>query len=415
MEYFDLMNLHLTEDDIAVKKAAHKFAEEIMRPVAKELDSLSAVEVVAPESPLWDFLKKAYQLGYHCYLLPAAVGGPGLTPLQQHLVAEELARGSFGLTTLLGVAVFPFSLAATSAMVTGDMELVDRFVRPFCECQDASLRGCWASTEPDHGTDIVECSPDLFWSVKARLDGDEWVINGQKAAWVSGGTIANYALLFCGIDQSKGMEGGGVFFCPLDLPGISKGKALEKVGQRDLNQGEIFFDNVRLPKKYLLFGPDMFKMAFDATLATANSFMGVMATGLARASFEEALNYAKVRVQGGKPIIEHQSVRQRLFELFSKVETSRAISRNVWLYNCDPRNQQPLVEYASVAKVMCTQTCFDVSHAAIQLLGGNGLTKEYLTEKLFRDARATLIEDGCNEALSWAGGKILAETYPRGR
>jgi len=415
MDYFDLMNFHLTEDDIAIKKAAHKFAREIMRPVAKQLDTMSAEEVVAPGSPLWGFLKQAYEQGYHCYAFPAEVGGPGLTPLQQHLVAEELGWGSFGLTVLLGVAYFPFFLAASSAMITGDMELVDKFVRPYCECKDGSIRGCWAITEPDHGSDVVNADPNVFWSVQARPDGDEWVINGQKSAWVSGGTIANYAALFCGVDPSMGMAGGGVFFCPLDLPGVSKGRPLEKVGQRDLNQGEIYFDNVRIPKKYLLFGPEMFLAAFENTLSGANAFMGVMATGLARAAFEEALTYAKVRVQGGRPIIEHQSVRQRLFEMFAKVETSRAISRNVSLYNGDPRVQAPLLDYASVAKVVCTQNCFDVAHAAVQILGGNGLTREYLTEKLFRDARATLIEDGNNEVLCWNGGKMVAETYPRAR
>jgi len=105
MEYSDLMNFHLSDDDIAVRKAAHKFAKEVMRPVAKELDTMSAEEVVAPGSPLWDFLKTAYQQGYHCYSLPVEVGGPGLTPLQQHLVAEELAWGSFGLTVYLGVTI----------------------------------------------------------------------------------------------------------------------------------------------------------------------------------------------------------------------------------------------------------------------------------------------------------------------
>ena len=111
MEYLDIQFMNLTEDDIALKKAAHKFAEEVMRPVAKELDTMSAADVVADGSPLWLFLKKAYELGYHKTLLPEYYGGLGLSPLQIHIVFEELAWGSFGLSIQLGVIAFPFYVA----------------------------------------------------------------------------------------------------------------------------------------------------------------------------------------------------------------------------------------------------------------------------------------------------------------
>lgn len=109
MDYLDL-DLNLTEDDMAVRKAAHKFAEEIMRPVAKKLDGMSAEAVIAKGSPLWDFIKAAFIQGYHCFIIPADVGGTGLTPLQSHIVTEELGWGSFGLTILLGVISMPFAL-----------------------------------------------------------------------------------------------------------------------------------------------------------------------------------------------------------------------------------------------------------------------------------------------------------------
>lgn len=301
------------------------------------------------------------------------------------------------------------------------MALIDQFVKPFCQCKDGSMRGCWAITEVEHGSDLIGCeekifaSPDIRWNVKAIQEGDEWIINGQKAAWVSGGTIANYALLFAEIDPSKGMSGGGVFFCPLDIPGVTKGKPLEKMGQRDLNQGEIFFDNARIPKDYLLFGPDMLMFLHGAILSNANAVMGNTATGLARAAFEEALNYAKVLVQGGCPIIEHNSVMQRLAQMFAKVETCRALSRAVRIYNTAPPNGMPALEYSIASKITCTQFAYEVADEAIQIFGGNGVCREYLPEKLFRDARASLIEDGNNEILAMVAGRVLAENYPRPR
>ncbi|MDY6933328.1 MAG: acyl-CoA dehydrogenase family protein [Spirochaetota bacterium] len=413
MNYFDI-NVDLDDDDIALRDAAHTFAAEIMRPIARELDTMSAEDVIADGSPLWDFIRKSYELGYHKVLLPDLYGGLGLTPLQSHLVLEELSWGSVGLSVVIGVCSFP----AFVAIMSGDDELIDEFAKPFSECTDGSIRGCWAITEPDHGSDTLIGHGESFWhdpnvrgNVQARLVGDEWVINGQKSAWVSCGTIATHSVLFCQIDPSLGMAGGGVCICPLDIKGVSKGKPLEKMGQRDLNQGEIYFDDVKIPKRYMICEPDFYPEMLEMILGTANAGMSIMATGCARAAFEEALVYSKERVQGGKPIIEHQSVRKRIFDMFAKVETCRALSRAVMNFTLN--TSPPLVEYSIAAKTMTTQLCFEVTNEAVQMLGGNGLTREYHTEKLFRDARSALIEDGNNEVLAMGGGKVIAETYPR--
>lgn len=414
MDYFDI-NLDLKDDDLALREAAHKFAKEVMRPVAKELDQMTHEEVVTEGSPLWDFLKKAYELGYHNVLMPDHVGGMGLSPLQIHIVYEELGWGSFGLSVLLAVACFP----AFAAVLSGDEELIEKFAVPFCECKDGSIRGCWAITEPDHGSDQLALgeacfsSPDLRCSTQAKLDGDHYVISGQKSAWVSGGTISTVALLHPQIDRSKGIAGSGVCIVPLDLPGVTKGKPLDKIGQRDLNQGEIYFDEVRIPKNYMIAEPDFYAEIFETILSFPNIYMSVWSTGLARAAFEEAFTYCRERVQGGRPLMEHYNIKQRIFRMFSRVETCRAVSRAV--ANLNLNVSPPITEYSLVAKTTATQMCFENAHDAIQLLGANGLTKEYLTEKLFRDARATLIEDGNNEALDRHGGHVLFESYPRNR
>jgi alkylation response protein AidB-like acyl-CoA dehydrogenase len=235
------------------------------------------------------------------------------------------------------------------------------------------------------------------------------VINGQKAAWVSNGTIATHACTFLSVDPGEGVAGGGVAIIPLDLPGISRGKPLNKLGQRGLNQGEIFFDNVRLPKHYMVVQPPAYPFIIDGILATANAGMAAVFTGVARAAFEEALTYCRERVQGGKPICEHQLVQKQLFDMFIKVESARALSRAAMTYNAT--TIPPATQYSIAAKVYCTQAAFEVSSDAIQLHGGYGLAKEFLVEKLFRDARASMIEDGTNEVLTLAGARKLIDSY----
>jgi len=198
---------------------------------------------------------------------------------------------------------------------------------------------------------------------------------------------------------------------PLDLPGVKKGAPLNKMGQRDLNQGEIFFDNVRVPSKYLIAGPEAYEAMLEIVLSTTTAMMGVFGTGVARAAFDEALAYAKTRVQGGKYLIEYPNVQAKLFEMLRQVETSRAITRAAFAYN--QNTTTPAEEYSNIAKIHGTEAALNVAHEAIQLFGGNGLTKEYLVEKLFRDARAMLIEDGSNDTLAIAGGHKIIETYPR--
>ena len=414
MEYFDI-NLDLTDEDLALKEAAHKFAREVIRPVAKELDAMTSEEAIAENSPLWSFLRKAYELGYHKMLLPEQVGGMGLSPLQVSMVMEELAWGSFGLALQISVCSF----TAMGPVLIGDEELIKAFTIPFCECTDGSIRGCWGATEPDHGSDLIGMGEPIFYdpSVRcnctAKRDGDDWIINGQKSAWVSGGTISTHCMLHLQTDPSKGLAGWGVAIVPMDLPGVSKGKPLDKIGQRDLNQGEIYFADVRIPGKYMVVGPELYEPVMEGILTDANAWMASWATGLARAAFDEAFSYCKERVQGGRPLMEHYSIKQRIFRMFSRVETCRALARAV--ANLNFRIAPAFPEYSMAAKTVTTQLCLENASDAIQLLGGNGLSKEYLPEKLFRDARATLIEDGNNEILARHGGHTLFHAYPRSR
>jgi alkylation response protein AidB-like acyl-CoA dehydrogenase len=412
MNYLDL-DLDLTEEDIELKKATHRFAKEVMRPIAKQLDEMTPEEVIAKDSPFWDFMRQAYALGYHTILIPEPYGGMDLTPKQQAIIFEELAWGSMGLTVALGVASFP----AFGASLVAEDELIEKFIVPFCECKDASIIGCWGITEPDHGSDTLLphypsfSDPNIPAQCRARQDGDDWLISGQKSAWVSNGTISTHCALFCQTDPSMGHAGGMICIVPLDLPGVTKGKPLNKLGQRDLNQGEIFFDNVRIPQSYVIAGSEAYEVLLEIVLSTTTVFMGFCSAGVARAAFEEALEYAKNRVQGGKKLIDYPNIQQKLFHMFSKVELTRYYSRMAYMFN--QNTSTPAEEYSLIAKVFGTNSAYEVAHDAIQIFGGNGLTKEYLIEKLFRDARAMLIEDGSNDTLAIGGGHKMIQTYPR--
>ncbi len=406
MSYLDL-NMELTDEQIALKEAAHKFAGEVLRPASLELDKIADPDEVIKSTIFWDTMKKGFELGYHTIFLPDTYGGLGLEPLESHIVLEEMGWGSPDFAIGIGVSSFP---AFFSSMIPEE-RLEKEIILPFCENKDATFIGCWGITEPDHGTDTL-CpgtpefyNPKIKCQVTATLDGDEWVLNGQKAAWVSNGTIATHSLLYVTIDPSMGMSGGGICVVPLDLPGVSKGKALNKLGQRALNQGEIFFDNVRVPREYMLVDQESYESMLDLTVSTANAGMGAIFTGTARAAYEEALRYSKERVQGGKLLFEHEAIKHKLFNMFMKVEAARALSRAAMIYNYN--NTPPATQYSIASKVFCTNTAFEVANDAVQIFGGYGVSKEYAIEKIFRDTRAALIEDGGNDSLMITGAHML--------
>jgi alkylation response protein AidB-like acyl-CoA dehydrogenase len=316
-------------------------------------------------------------------------------------VNEELAWGDVGLAITCGLSQFHVPWIQQCA----SDELKQRFLSP-----DRITLSCWALTEPDHGSDTVALTephfadPSLRANCIARQDGSDFVIRGQKAAWVSNGSIADVAILFCTLDPSQGMKGGAVFVVPMDLPGVLRPRPLDKLGQRSLNQGEVVFDDVRVPASHKVVGPEVYAIALELMLAHANAAMGQLFVGVARAAFELALDYAKQRVQGGRPIFQHQSVRARLFRMFTRVEAARALARRVWSFNA---TNPPQLQYSIASKVFCTSAAFEVASEALQIFGGNGLSREYPIEKLLRDARASMIEDGCNEVLSLVGASRL--------
>ena len=391
----------LSAEGQAILDTIHRFAADVMRPAGIELDKLAdPADVIAPDSILWDVHKKYRQLGVY-QLSSAEQFEPGELSLLTALISEQLGWGDSGLAISLSVSGFTRFFAP----LTGDSELIDRYASP-----DSTSIGCWAITEPDHGSDTLSFTepsytdPAVRANCIARRDGDDYVINGTKAAWVSNGTIADVANLFCSIDGDEGFAKGGVCIVPLDDPGVSRGRPLDKLGQRALPQGEIHFDDVRIPARWMVIEPEAYVPTVEMVLALANAHMGTTFVGVGHAAYEMALQYARERVQGGVPIADHPAVRVRLFKMFAKVEAARSLARRVAGMGT---GGPPPVRYSIASKTFSTNTCFEVASDAVQIFGGNGMAREYPIEKLLRDARASMIEDGCNEMLSIVGGAKL--------
>lgn len=381
-----------TDIERAVWETAHRFARDVMRPAGIALDKVSAEEAISSDSVFWDVNRRYRELG-----LNLANEDLDLSPIERArircLILEEMGWGDAGMACGLATSDFPTMFARMS----GNPVLMERF--------PAGTYGCWAMTEPDHGSDMVNLGGRLLHpgtkavnpNCIARKDGNSFVISGQKSAWVSSATIADAVVLFCAVDMGDGPKGSGAFIISLNEDGVSRGKPTEKLGQRPLNQGELFFNDLRVPADSLVVPPEHYDDAVENVLALANASMGTVWAGCARAAFELALDYAKTRVQGGVPIIQHQSVKSRLFKMFQKVETARALNRHVVMVNLS--REAPLVHLAMTSKITSTQAAFEVASDAIQIFGGVGITKEYPIEKIFRDARLSMIEDGCNEVL----------------
>ncbi|MDY6824444.1 MAG: acyl-CoA dehydrogenase family protein [Thermodesulfobacteriota bacterium] len=442
----------------ALQENAREFGMEVVRPAGVELDRLhDPAEVIAEGSVLWDVFKQFRETGLHKLMIPRAFGGTmGTMPsLAATLLNEQMGYADGGLAISLLVSCMPFAFAIMSPEAE-----VRNWAREYVEDTGANMVGCWAITEPEHGTDWIMgvskagSDPRLAPELTAVKKGDEYILNGQKAAWVSNGTIATHAVLHVGLDQSMGIHGSGIALCPLDLPGISRGAPLNKLGQRPLNQGEIIFKDVKLHKKYMLipisgfFGANTFGLTF---LGMANSSMGATFSGQAQASLDEALTFAKNNTREGLLLAEQEDVKLKLFRMFTRVEAARLFSRKVsdhffsktsgpvsslgssfratfWMlgkalqsyYNLyekhdsvrnfskrfmNPKKASDLMEwgkYGVASKITATETAYDVAVDAFQIFGEKALSSEYPIGKMLRDARASLIEDGVNDALAMA-------------
>ncbi len=390
----------LSEEEQAMQDVAHRFANDVLRPTGIQMDRMSPDEAIAADSPLWGAIEEHRKLGLN--LVDVTEGLPPVEAVRiAYLVKEELGWGDLGLGWSLYAATFPAALAKASGLP--ELQDIFRF----------DQIGCWAITEPDHGSDMLDFTQTVSPAPKggsksncvATRHGDRILINGQKSAWCSNASIAETMSLFCRYDDGSGQPGRGAFLVPLDLPGITRTRPLDKLGVRPLTDAQLFFDDVEIPLEYMVCGPEQYPDVLAGILISANPGMSIFVIGLARAAYEHALTYAKQRVQGGRPIFEHPTVRLKLFEMFRKIQSARALSRHVMVSNA--LADEPSFELAVCAKVTGTQMALEVANAAFEIFGGNAIAKEYPIEKLLRDARLGTIADGTNDVLSLMASQRL--------
>lgn len=418
---FDLASLGDDERDL--REQAHRVALEVLRPAAWQLDRMTPAERIAEGSPFFTAMTTLKALGYHRLFLSPEAGGPEqrLSALTQSVVLEELGWGSLGLATAFLVDMLPVMALSNFA----SPELKDELMVPWVADETGAYHGCWAITEPDHGSDFIavrdrESSSYGRSQLIADPVEDGWVFRGQKSAWVSSGPIATHAA----VHAQAGREGDLThsLFAVVDLrqPGVRRGPPADMLGVRDDPQGEIFFDEVFVPAGNVMVPPGALYPAFlDQLLCLTSSVISNVAVGVARACFEEALNFARTRVQGGGPLSRHKNIQLSLYSMFEKVETARAYARAVLAHTqanapgAGPAALGASPRHTRAAQVYTKRVAFDVAHEALQVFGAQGLSRDMLIEKLFRDARCLLIEDGTLEVLSLDAARDIIDNYER--
>ncbi|ADY01574.1 acyl-CoA dehydrogenase, short chain-specific (acdS) [Vulcanisaeta moutnovskia 768-28] len=415
MSFLDLDRL--TNEDELIRRNIHRLAEEILRPLSIKVDRMEPRNRIALGSPLYDAIKEMKRMELHKIHLPKERGGLELTNLQRYIIDEELGWASLGFATLIGVDAIPFTIAA----LFGSERVRDELVKPWLEDTEGKYIGCWGVTEPEHGSDYILAFRDKDvgsfgrGNVVIEHDGDEWVINGQKSAWVSAAPICTHMGLHAQLKDGKSLRDGAFVIMPLNLRGVRKGEPVDMLGNRDCPQGPVYFDNVHVPDDYVIVQPPFYEVFSDQLLNLTSVNMGAYSVGLARAAFEEALRYAKTRVQGGKSLIEHKNIKLRMYEMFERVETARYYVRRAMDYVYTKffieQSFATPPRYARAAQIYAKKIAFEVAHDALQVFGAYGLSREFIIEKLFRDARALLIEDGTVETLSLDAADDIIQNY----
>jgi len=389
-----MLDFSLTEEQKSFKETARKFADKEIRPVAKEVDNNPDPTTSFPK----ELVKKGNKLGFGRVLIPEKYGGYEGSLLDFAILMEELAYGDAGIAM---VFMGHNSLARIIAVV-GNEEQKERWLRPICEDTEGDHTIAGGITEPTGGSEVFCVLPDPTLGVRttARLEGDEYVINGQKN-FIGGAGVAKLYCVMARTDLSKpNAEGCNIFFFPADTPGMTIGKIEDKMGHRSHQVAELFFDDMRISKENMLDKPGE-GLNTTVEIYKANGVgTGSMAVGLARAAYDEALKYAKERVSWGKLLIEHEAIAMKLADMRMEIEAARAlIYKVIWAVEHPDESGDLSKVGPTMAKVFPTSLVRNITAEAMQILGGYGYMKDFAVEKYVRDSMCMPIYDGANELM----------------
>ena len=384
-------SLELNEDQIQLQKWVHDFAENVVRPAASEWDERE-------ETP-WPIIQEAAKIGLYSFdFIANAFFDP--TGLTMPVVNEELFWGDAGI----GLAIFGSTLAVAGISANGTPEQVAEWVPQCFGTPDDLKLAAFGVSEPDAGSDVSSLRSRAVYDEGK----DEWVLNGTKT-WITNGGIANTHVLVLSVDPSLGSRGHASFVVPEGTPGLRMGQKFKKHGIRASHTAEVVLEDCRVPGRCLLGGKEKLderlararegkKTSTQAAMATfevTRPAVGSQAVGIARAAYEFSLDYAKDRVQFGRPIIENQGIAFKLADMKTRIDASRLL---VWrAANMGAIGKRFESGEGSMSKLFAGETAVWVTEQAIQILGGYGYVREYPVEQWHRDSKIYTIFEGTSE------------------
>ncbi|RRD94149.1 acyl-CoA dehydrogenase [Clostridiales bacterium COT073_COT-073] len=378
----------LTEDQLAVQEMARKFADEVVAKTVTDLDQRHAFPA--------DEVRQCGEMGFLGICVPEEYGGSGLDHLSDILVMEQIARHSSSLASIIDAHA---SLGSTPLLMAGTEEQKRKYLVPTATGEGLCA---FALTEPQSGSDSGQIL------TKAVLDGDEWVINGNKA-FITNSTYASVFLVAVKTDtEAKGSRGISILIVPADAKGLTIGKPEEKMSNRSSYSCPLTFDDVRVPKENLLGELNRGFPLFMKCVDEGRVAISAVAVGMAQGVFERAIKYSKERVTFGKPICENQAISFKLAEMATEIEVARAM-----LYHAARMIDQgiPFSKEATMTKMFCSEMCVRICDMGLQIMGGYGLCNDYEVERFYRDAKLLTIGEGTSEICRMVIGRHILNEY----
>jgi alkylation response protein AidB-like acyl-CoA dehydrogenase len=386
------LSFELTDEQQTLRSWLHEFAANVIRPAASDWDERE-------ETP-WPIIQEAAKIGLYSLDFFAQQWFDE-TGLGIPLTMEELFWGDAGIAlSIVGTA-----LAAAGVVATGTEEQVGEWIPQMFGTPDNVQLAAFCSSEPDAGSDVGAMRTRAVYDEKT----DEWVLNGTKT-WATNGGIADVHVVVATVAPTLGVRGQASFVVPPGTKGLAQGQKFRKHGIRASHTAEVVLTDCRVPGRCLLGGKDRLderlarardgksagrSAAALATFETSRPAVGAQAIGIARAAYEFALDYAKDRVQFGRPIIENQGIAFKLADMKTAIDAARLL---VWRAAWMGRNGKEFTSAeGSMSKLYAGETAVWVTEQAIQVLGGNGYTREYPVERMHRDAKIYTIFEGTSE------------------
>src|SRR4051794_27743726 len=398
------MDFSLSDDLRDFQDLCHRFAAEVIRPAAATYDREQQVP--------WDVIQEARNRGLHGFdlLQKMATDPSGQFGV---IYAEELHWGCAGIA----LAISASSLAAAGIASSGTPEQIGKWLPECYGVGDEVKLGAYAVTEAGAGSDVKSLR------TTAKLDGDEWVLNGTKV-FISNGGIADVTVVIATVDPELGHRGQASFIVPKDTPGLSQGKKEDKIGIRASHTGEVVMDDCRIPVDYLLGGMDKLNAKLErarsgkstgrssgalATFEITRPLVGASALGIARAAYEYTLEYLEGREEEGQELLEQQRIQQVIADMATEIDAARML---VWRAAWMGRNGVPMTAgQGSMSKLKAGDVAMWATTAAMDLVGPFAQSTECPLEKWFRDAKIYQIFEGTAQIQRLVVSRMQREAF----